>query len=201
MGLPPSAGREHVTPRHACLSAAGAERTGVWQPRDNMLCRHRCQAGAYPADKPNRACAHAHCSHRMQPAATVSLLAPACRHSQEGWPASMYGVSKLLESMYTRVLAQQLPKVMVNAVHPGERGQPRAGTKRRSCRRAPPAERSLPLCAVAVDTCSHAQVSSSTSPGWHRRQTTMCPRNLPYLPDHAPCSVCTPPPQATAPPT
>lgn len=41
------------------------------------------------------------------------------RHSQEGWPASMYGVSKLLESMYTRVLAQQLPKVMVNAVHPG----------------------------------------------------------------------------------
>lgn len=41
------------------------------------------------------------------------------RHSQEGWPTSMYGVSKLLESMYSRVLAQQLPRVMVNAVHPG----------------------------------------------------------------------------------
>lgn len=41
------------------------------------------------------------------------------RHAQEGWPNSMYGVSKLLESMYTRVLAAQMPQVMVNAVHPG----------------------------------------------------------------------------------
>ena len=29
------------------------------------------------------------------------------RYSKQGWPGSMYGVSKLCEATYTRVLAQQ----------------------------------------------------------------------------------------------
>ncbi len=39
----------------------------------------------------------------------------------EGWPRSMYGVSKLCEATYTRVLAHQLESrgIMVNAVCPG----------------------------------------------------------------------------------
>jgi carbonyl reductase 1 len=42
-------------------------------------------------------------------------------HKQRGWPSSMYGVSKLLESSYTRVLAEQLRgrNIMVNALCPG----------------------------------------------------------------------------------
>ncbi|KAL0028741.1 hypothetical protein WJX79_003751 [Trebouxia sp. C0005] len=38
-----------------------------------------------------------------------------------GWPKSMYGVSKLLETSYTRILAEQLKSagVMVNACCPG----------------------------------------------------------------------------------
>ncbi|WIA39342.1 hypothetical protein OEZ86_005454 [Tetradesmus obliquus] len=43
------------------------------------------------------------------------------RHTQEGWPSSMYGISKALESSYTRVLAEQLKDagVMVNCCCPG----------------------------------------------------------------------------------
>jgi carbonyl reductase 1 len=42
-------------------------------------------------------------------------------HAGEGWSNSMYGVSKCLESAYTRVLAAELrPQlIMVNACHPG----------------------------------------------------------------------------------
>lgn len=46
-------------------------------------------------------------------------------YREQGWPQSMYGVSKVLESAYTRVLAQQLhsrpdgKKVFVNACCPG----------------------------------------------------------------------------------
>ena len=44
-----------------------------------------------------------------------------CRHSEEGWPNSMYGVSKLCEATYTRILAQQLSKrqITVSACCPG----------------------------------------------------------------------------------
>jgi NAD(P)-dependent dehydrogenase (short-subunit alcohol dehydrogenase family) len=47
--------------------------------------------------------------------------APPCRHTQEGYPSSMYGMSKLAEAAYTRVLARELePRhIMVNAVCPG----------------------------------------------------------------------------------
>jgi carbonyl reductase 1 len=43
------------------------------------------------------------------------------RHRQEGWPNSMYGISKLCESTFTRVLAGELEGqgIMVNAVCPG----------------------------------------------------------------------------------
>eukprot|EP00877_Chromochloris_zofingiensis_P001753 jgi/Chrzof1/11579/Cz06g00270.t1 len=43
------------------------------------------------------------------------------RHNKEGWPNSMYGVSKCLENAYTRLLAEELKPagVMVNACHPG----------------------------------------------------------------------------------
>ncbi|KAI8464174.1 MAG: short chain dehydrogenase/reductase [Monoraphidium minutum] len=43
------------------------------------------------------------------------------RHAAEGWPNSMYGVSKALETAYTRVLALQLEGrgIMVNACCPG----------------------------------------------------------------------------------
>ena len=46
---------------------------------------------------------------------------PSCRHTQEGYPSSMYGMSKLAEAAYTRVLARELePRhIMVNAVCPG----------------------------------------------------------------------------------
>ncbi|KIZ01219.1 Carbonyl reductase [NADPH] 1 [Monoraphidium neglectum] len=42
-------------------------------------------------------------------------------YKAEGWPASMYGISKALETAYTRVLAKQLEGrgIMVNAVCPG----------------------------------------------------------------------------------
>lgn len=38
-----------------------------------------------------------------------------------GWPSSMYGVSKLCESMYTRILADELRarNITVNACCPG----------------------------------------------------------------------------------
>lgn len=44
-----------------------------------------------------------------------------CSHKQEGWPSSMYGVSKACEAAYTRVLAEELKdkKIMVNACCPG----------------------------------------------------------------------------------
>jgi carbonyl reductase 1 len=42
---------------------------------------------------------------------------------EKGWPASMYGISKLCESTWTRILASRLSKegrnVACNAVHPG----------------------------------------------------------------------------------
>ena len=43
------------------------------------------------------------------------------RLQQAGWPGSMYGVSKLLESTYSRVLAQRLAPqgIDVNACCPG----------------------------------------------------------------------------------
>lgn len=43
------------------------------------------------------------------------------RHQQEGWPSSMYGMSKAVEAAYTRVLAEELQEkgVMVNACCPG----------------------------------------------------------------------------------
>ena len=43
------------------------------------------------------------------------------RHSQEGWPNSMYGVSKLCESTYMRILAGQLQqcRITVSACCPG----------------------------------------------------------------------------------
>ena len=43
------------------------------------------------------------------------------RHREAGWPESMYGVSKLLLSMYTRVEAESLSSrsIMVNACCPG----------------------------------------------------------------------------------
>jgi carbonyl reductase 1 len=43
------------------------------------------------------------------------------RHREAGWPESMYGVSKLLLSMYTRVEAELLSSrsIMVNACCPG----------------------------------------------------------------------------------
>ncbi|KAF8064523.1 Cbr1 [Scenedesmus sp. PABB004] len=43
------------------------------------------------------------------------------RHAEAGWPNSMYGVSKALESSYTRLLAKELaPRgIMVNACCPG----------------------------------------------------------------------------------
>ncbi|KAI3438244.1 hypothetical protein D9Q98_000681 [Chlorella vulgaris] len=43
------------------------------------------------------------------------------KHSQEGWPSSMYGISKLALNQYGRVLAQQLqPRgIMVATVCPG----------------------------------------------------------------------------------
>eukprot|EP00897_Mesotaenium_endlicherianum_P000880 jgi/Mesen1/10793/ME000092S10277 len=46
-------------------------------------------------------------------------------HRQRGWPSSMYGVSKLAEAAYTRILDRHLSsrpdgqKVLVNACHPG----------------------------------------------------------------------------------
>mmetsp|Transcript_22076 Transcript_22076/g.57519 ORF Transcript_22076/g.57519 Transcript_22076/m.57519 type:complete len:345 (-) Transcript_22076:443-1477(-) len=42
-------------------------------------------------------------------------------HAQHGWPNSMYGVSKLLEGMYTRLLATELSSagIMVNVCCPG----------------------------------------------------------------------------------
>ncbi len=45
----------------------------------------------------------------------------ASSYSKEGWPASMYGVSKLCEATYSRVLAEQLkPRgVAVYACCPG----------------------------------------------------------------------------------
>lgn len=44
-----------------------------------------------------------------------------CRLKGSGWPKSMYGISKLCETTYTRVLAEQLKAkgVMVNACCPG----------------------------------------------------------------------------------
>lgn len=44
-----------------------------------------------------------------------------CRLGSSGWPKSMYGVSKLFETSYTRILAEQLKSagVMVNACCPG----------------------------------------------------------------------------------
>ena len=43
------------------------------------------------------------------------------RHKQEGWPSSMYGISKLLLSMYTRIEAREMEGrgIMVNACCPG----------------------------------------------------------------------------------
>ena len=43
------------------------------------------------------------------------------RHKQEGWPSSMYGISKLLLSMYTRIEAKEMEGrgIMVNACCPG----------------------------------------------------------------------------------
>lgn len=43
------------------------------------------------------------------------------RHSQEGWPSSMYGISKLAENQYSRVLAAELAprRIAVAAVCPG----------------------------------------------------------------------------------
>lgn len=43
------------------------------------------------------------------------------RHREQGWSSSMYGISKALETAYTRVLARQLADkgIMVNAVCPG----------------------------------------------------------------------------------
>ena len=42
-------------------------------------------------------------------------------YSEQGWPGSMYGVSKLCETTYTRVLAQQCRDrgIAVNACCPG----------------------------------------------------------------------------------
>ena len=41
-------------------------------------------------------------------------------HSSKGWPISMYGVSKLLEAMYTRILARDLGRTaIVSACCPG----------------------------------------------------------------------------------
>ena len=44
-----------------------------------------------------------------------------CSMEQEGWPGSMYGVSKLLESTYSKVLAERLAPqgIDVNACCPG----------------------------------------------------------------------------------
>ena len=42
-----------------------------------------------------------------------------CRHTQEGWPNSMYGVSKLCQATYTRCLANELKGVTVSACCPG----------------------------------------------------------------------------------
>jgi carbonyl reductase 1 len=43
------------------------------------------------------------------------------RHSEEGWPSSMYGISKLLLSMYVRIEAKSMETrgIMVNACCPG----------------------------------------------------------------------------------
>lgn len=80
----------------------------------------------------------------------------------------MYGISKLLESMYTRVLAQQLPKVMVNAVHPGGRGQGGLGGQVDACVAGAPPASPLPSQFVkAVDACSYAPIVSVTvAHGW-----------------------------------
>lgn len=50
-----------------------------------------------------------------------TLVLYICRLQGSGWPKSMYGVSKLCETAYTRVLAEQLKAagVMVNACCPG----------------------------------------------------------------------------------
>lgn len=50
----------------------------------------------------------------------VSAIAEG-QHTQRGWPSSMYGVSKLLLSQYTQLLAKELQPagVMVNAMCPG----------------------------------------------------------------------------------
>jgi carbonyl reductase 1 len=40
-------------------------------------------------------------------------------HAQQGWPNSMYGVSKLGEATFSRVLARREPEVTVSACCPG----------------------------------------------------------------------------------
>ena len=61
------------------------------------------------------------CREHVNMAQRLPLPAPVCRHAQEGWPSSMYGMSKLAEAAYTRVLARELePRhIMVNALCPG----------------------------------------------------------------------------------
>ncbi len=51
----------------------------------------------------------------------MGLTVGCCSLTGTGWPQSMYGVSKLCEATYTRVLAEQLRQrnISVNACCPG----------------------------------------------------------------------------------
>lgn len=60
---------------------------------------------------------HSHQQHTTD----VNMQLVVCRLKGSGWPQSMYGVSKLCETAYTRVLAEELQPngVTVNACCPG----------------------------------------------------------------------------------
>ena len=86
------------------------------------------------------------------------------KHAEEGWPSSMYGVSKLLEAQYSRVLAARLAprRIAVSACSPG--------TARLLCSvgwGARPAAKRFRL-ATATRSCYAAAAAAAAAPaaGW-----------------------------------